>query len=154
MSRASHVAAFTAGAVIATAIGAGAIPRDDKAATTARYKTLDSFAQALAYVANNYVDEVDEQKLLHDATRGMVAGLDQHSAFLSAKRYQRLRQDTEGFGTLKALVDYNSGITAGFIKGGVVGSMQGRLAGEKSKGWRTGEIDKLRSVGRLFYEPI
>jgi TRAP-type uncharacterized transport system substrate-binding protein/HAMP domain-containing protein len=65
-----------------------------------------------------------------------------------------LRQDTEGFGTLKALVDYNSGITAGFIKVGVVGSMQGRLAGEKSKDWRTGEIDKLRSVGRLFYEPI
>ena len=96
MSRASHVAAFAAGAVIATAVGAGAIPRDGGAATSARYKTLDSFAQALAYVANNYVDDTDEAKLLHDATRGMVAGLDQHSTFLSAKRYQRLRQDTEG----------------------------------------------------------
>jgi carboxyl-terminal processing protease len=82
--------------VIATAIGAAAVPRDGDRALAARYKTLDSFAQALAYVANNYVDDVDESKLLHDATRGMVAGLDQHSAFLSARRYQRLRQDTEG----------------------------------------------------------
>src|SRR4029079_11720123 len=76
--------------------GAGAIPRDDAAATTTRYKTLDSFAQALAYIANNYVDDVHEDMLLHDAIRGMIAGLDQHSAFLSARRYQRLRQDTEG----------------------------------------------------------
>lgn len=82
--------------MVATAIGAGAIPRDDTPPATARYKTLDSFAQALAYVANDYVDEVDEDKLLHDAIRGMIAGLDQHSAFLSARRYQRLRQDTEG----------------------------------------------------------
>jgi carboxyl-terminal processing protease len=96
LSRASHVAAFAAGAVVATALGATAIPRDDARPAAARYKTLDSFAQALAYVANNYVDEVDEEKLLHDATRGMIAGLDQHSAFLSARRYQRLRQDTEG----------------------------------------------------------
>jgi len=100
VSRATHVAAFAAGAVVATALGASAIPRDARP-TTVRYRTLDSFAQALAYVSNNYVDEVEEDKLLHDATRGMIAGLDQHSAFLSAKRYQRLRQDTEGeFGSV------------------------------------------------------
>lgn len=93
VSRASHLAAFAAGAVVATAIGARAVPPPTPAE---RYRTLDSFAQALAYVANNYVDEVDEAALLHDATRGMIAGLDQHSAFLSAKRYERLRQDTEG----------------------------------------------------------
>jgi carboxyl-terminal processing protease len=96
LSRATHVAAFAAGAVIATALGVGAIPRDEVRPAAARYRTLDSFAQALAYVSNNYVDEADEQKLLHDATRGMVAGLDQHSVFLSPRRYQRLRQDTEG----------------------------------------------------------
>jgi carboxyl-terminal processing protease len=94
VSRASHLAAFAAGAVVATAIGASAVPRERP--TTVRYRTLDTFAQALAYVANNYVDQVEEEKLLHDATRGLIAGLDQHSAFLSAKRYQRLRQDTEG----------------------------------------------------------
>jgi uncharacterized protein len=32
--------------------------------------------------------------------------------------------------------------------------MQGRLAGSRSKEWRNGELEKLRSIGRLMYEPI
>ncbi len=60
---------------------------------------------------------------------------------------------TEGFTTLKSLLDPNSGLNAGFIKGGLVGSLQGRLATEKAKG-RYSEYNKLLSVGRLFYEPI
>lgn len=64
-----------------------------------------------------------------------------------------IRRTTEGFATLRALTDNNSGINAGFVKGGLVGSLQGRLATEKAKG-RHGEYAQLRSVGRLFYEPI
>ena len=60
---------------------------------------------------------------------------------------------TEGFATLKTLLDPNSGLNAGFIKGGLVGSLQGRLATEKAKG-RHAEFNKLLSVGRMFYEPI
>ena len=59
----------------------------------------------------------------------------------------------EGRTTLRALADDDSGITAGFVKGGLVGSLQGRLASEKQKG-RHAEYSKLRSIGRLFYEPI
>jgi len=60
---------------------------------------------------------------------------------------------TEGFTTLKTMLDPNSGLNAGFIKGGLVGSLQGRLATEKAKG-RYAEFNKLLSVGRVFYEPI
>lgn len=60
---------------------------------------------------------------------------------------------TEGFATLKMLLDPNSGLNAGFIKGGLVGSLQGRLATEKAKGWHT-KFNGLLSVGRVFYEPI
>lgn len=60
---------------------------------------------------------------------------------------------TEGFTTLKTLLDPNSGLNAGFIKGGLVGSLQGRLATEKAKG-RYAEFNKVLSVGRVFYEPI
>jgi carboxyl-terminal processing protease len=91
VSRASHVAAFAAGAVIATAIGASAVPRD-----VARFKALDAFAQALSTVQTSYVDPVDEKKLLYDAARGMLHNLDPHSTFLPPTRYQHLRQDTEG----------------------------------------------------------
>jgi NMT1 family protein len=59
----------------------------------------------------------------------------------------------EGRTTLRALVDDDSGITAGFVKGDLVGSLQGRLASEKQKG-RHAEYSKLRSVGRLFNEPV
>lgn len=92
MSRASHVAAFAAGAVFATAIAARAVPRPD----VARFKTIDMFAQALATVQANYVDPTSETKLLWDATRGMLHNLDPHSTFLPPSRYQHLRQDTEG----------------------------------------------------------
>src|SRR4029077_5330151 len=59
----------------------------------------------------------------------------------------------EGRVTLRALVDDESGITAGFVKGDLVGSLQGSLATEKQKG-RHAEYSKLYSVGRLFHEPI
>jgi carboxyl-terminal processing protease len=92
VSRASHAAAFAAGAAFATAIAASAVPRPD----VTRFKTIDAFAQALATVEANYVDPTDEKKLLYDAARGMLHNLDPHSTFLPPSRYQRLRQDTEG----------------------------------------------------------
>ena len=61
-----------------------------------RYATLDSFAQALSYIASEYVDEVPERDLVYAAITGMVRRLDRHSAFLKPKSYQRLREDTEG----------------------------------------------------------
>lgn len=91
----SHAAAFLAGAIIATAVAAQAIPRSpDKNA--ARYASLDTFAQALSYIANNYVEPIDERKLIHGAIGGMARRLDEHSVFLPPNRYRRLRQDTEG----------------------------------------------------------
>lgn len=65
-----------------------------------------------------------------------------------------LRQSAEGFTTLRALLDDKSGIQAGFVKGGLAGSLQGRLASEKAKDWHERELDKLRSIGRLMFEPI
>jgi carboxyl-terminal processing protease len=92
VSRASHAAAFVAGAAVASAILAHAVPRAD----VARFKSIDAFAQALATVEANYVDPIDERKLLYDAARGMLHNLDPHSTFLAPSRYQHLRQDTEG----------------------------------------------------------
>lgn len=91
MSRASHLAAFAAGAVLATTFAARAVPRD-----VGRFRALDTFAQALATVEASYVDPVDEKQLLYDAARGMLHNLDPHSTFLPPNRYQHLRQDTEG----------------------------------------------------------
>lgn len=77
---------------MASAILAHAVPRAD----VARFKSIDAFAQALSTVEANYVDPIDERKLLYDAARGMLHNLDPHSTFLPPSRYQHLRQDTEG----------------------------------------------------------
>lgn len=66
----------------------------------------------------------------------------------------QLRPAVEGFDTLKGLVADPPQFDAAFIKGGLVGSMQGRLARAKAQEWQQKELGKLRSVGRLFYEPI
>src|SRR5262245_6851307 len=70
-------------------------------------------------------------------------------------QYEVYNEETspEGNATLKALLDEVPSVNAGFVKGGLVGSMQGRLATEKAKG-RYAEYSQLQSVGRLFYEPI
>jgi carboxyl-terminal processing protease len=93
---ASHVAAFLGGVVLATALVARAVPDSSSRSARDRYATLDSFAQALSYIASEYVDEVPERDLVYAAIGGMVRQLDRHSAFLKPKSYQRLREDTEG----------------------------------------------------------
>src|SRR5688572_14615491 len=66
----------------------------------------------------------------------------------------QMRPAVEGLKTLKGLVAEPPEFDAAFIKGGLVGSMQGRLARSKAQDWQSKELGKLRSVGRLFYEPI
>ena len=58
MSRATHVAAFCAGAILATATFAVAVPKD-----VSRFRAFDAFAQALALVENNYVGKVRDGAL-------------------------------------------------------------------------------------------
>jgi carboxyl-terminal processing protease len=59
------------------------------------------FAEALEAIRNAYVQEIDDKTLINYAIRGMLAGLDPHSAYLSADDYDVLQQNTEGgFGGL------------------------------------------------------
>lgn len=90
MSRTTHIAAFAAGTVLASAV-AFAVPKD-----VVRFHTFDAFAQTLAVVEANYVDPIDELALLRDSMRGMLHNLDVHSTYLPPSRYQKMRQDTEG----------------------------------------------------------
>lgn len=93
MSRATHAAAFAAGCAVAAAVSSLAAPRRPEAQ---RYRTLDTFAQTLSYVSQQYVDAVPERQLLYAAARGMAQSLDPYSAFFTPAEYRRLREDTEG----------------------------------------------------------
>lgn len=54
------------------------------------------FAEVLHKVRSDYIDEVSYEELIEMAIRGMVAGLDTHSAFLDAEEYEEILISTAG----------------------------------------------------------
>ncbi|MBI1882687.1 MAG: S41 family peptidase [Chlamydiae bacterium] len=65
------------------------------------YDNLDLFANGLALVQRDYVDEVEPQKLIYGALKGMLRSLDPHSQFLDPEAYREIQVETEGqFGGL------------------------------------------------------
>lgn len=64
-------------------------------------------------VKQNYVETVDDKKLINDAIGGMVSGLDPHSSYLDAEAFKDLEVSTRGeFGGLGIEV----GMEDGFVK--------------------------------------
>ncbi len=60
------------------------------------YQSLEQFSKILHYVEENYVDQVDESKLVLGAIKGMLSTLDPHTFYLSPDFYKELRADTAG----------------------------------------------------------
>ncbi|MBY4678914.1 S41 family peptidase [Marinobacterium arenosum] len=74
---------------------------------------LRLFAEVFGRIKNAYVEPVDDAKLLQDAIRGMIHGLDPHSAYLEPKEFESLQVHTSGeFGGLGIEV----GMKDGFIR--------------------------------------
>lgn len=74
---------------------------------------LRVFAEVFGRIKNDYVEPVDDRKLLKYAIEGMLSGLDPHSAYLDEDDYRDLRVGTSGeFGGLGIEV----GMENGFIK--------------------------------------
>ena len=74
---------------------------------------LNTFTEVFSNIKNNYVEPVDDKTLLDSAIRGMLAGLDPHSAYLDSEAYEELQVGTTGeFGGLGIEV----GMEDGFVK--------------------------------------
>ena len=74
---------------------------------------LRTFTEVLERIRTSYVEEVDDATLLENAIRGMLEGLDPHSAYLEPEAFQGLQDTTTGqFGGLGLEV----GQEDGFIK--------------------------------------
>ena len=57
---------------------------------------LQQLAAVFGMVKSDYVEPVDEKKLITDAISGMVAGLDPHSVYFDKKSYKEFREGTSG----------------------------------------------------------
>lgn len=80
---------------------------------TLPFEDLRTFTEIFGRIKRDYVEPVSDKKLLEDAIRGMLSGLDPHSAYLVADEYQELKEGTTGqFGGLGIEVTMENG----FIK--------------------------------------
>jgi carboxyl-terminal processing protease len=57
---------------------------------------LQQLAAVFGMVKSDYVETVDEKKLISDAIGGMVAGLDPHSQYFDKKSFKEFRESTGG----------------------------------------------------------
>ncbi len=74
---------------------------------------LRTFTEIFAKIKNDYVEPIEDKTLLENAIRGMLAGLDPHSAYLVPEDYKELQAGTSGeFGGLGIEV----GMEDGFVK--------------------------------------
>lgn len=57
---------------------------------------LSEFTEIFGMIKSDYVEPVEDEKLLNEAINGMVSALDPHSAYLDKKSFKELREGTEG----------------------------------------------------------
>ncbi len=85
----------------------------DKPKTGIPLEELRVFAEVYGRIKQDYVEPVSDRELLRDAIRGMLSGLDPHSAYLDEDEFNELRVGTSGeFGGLGIEV----GMEDGFVK--------------------------------------
>jgi carboxyl-terminal processing protease len=76
-----------------------------------RYEELELFNKVLYLVDNQYYREVDTEKLIEGAIKGMMDTLDPHSQFLNKEYFKKMQNDTDGeYGGLGLEVTQKDGI--------------------------------------------
>jgi len=69
------------------------------------------FDEVINRIQSDFVDEVDNEKLLTGALNGMLTALDPHSGYMDPKEYQELQNQTKGeFGGLGIEVTMEDGL--------------------------------------------
>jgi carboxyl-terminal processing protease len=118
------------------------------------YRKLDVFSHVLSLIENNYVESVDESKLVYGAIEGMVHTLDPHSSFMDPRSYAALKQETDGeYGgvglelgsrgdevVVVSPIDDSPASRAGFAPGDRILEIDG----VPTRGWK--ESDAVRSL--------
>ncbi len=145
-------AAIALSALIGGSFGPSVLAVDEK--IPEHYK---AFTAALGAIEANYVDDVESERLVYGAIRGMLGTLDPHSSFFSPREYAQMRERQEGryYGLGITIASLDGNITTQGVFEGSPASKKGirrgdviaRIAGEDAKGWTT-EQAMLRLRGR------
>jgi carboxyl-terminal processing protease len=105
--------AFGAALGIAASLHFSAVADRQSSALMLPVDDLRLFSEVFGRIKSDYVEPVEDRKLLKEAINGMLTGLDPHSAFLDQEAYRDLQVGTQGeFGGLGIEV----GAEDGFVR--------------------------------------
>jgi len=101
--------------IVLSAAGLVSLPSrqsgDAVAAGAEIYKNLELFGDVLEQVRTNYVVKPDDSKLIENAIKGVLTGLDPHSTYLTPKEVEEEQAETRGeFGGLGIDVTMENGV--------------------------------------------
>lgn len=116
---------------------------------------INRFTNAIAQIKDFYVQTTSDKKLLEDAIRGMLSGLDPHSEYLDEEAYKTLLMATSGefgglgievtgeYGVLKVIspIDGTPAAKAGIKSGDYIVAINNKLVSEMTL---NEAVDKMR----------
>jgi len=114
-SKFSQLGLVVAGVLIGVAISLNysAIAQRDAVALPLPIEELRAFTEVFGRVKSDYVEPVEDKKLISEAINGMLTGLDPHSAYLDQEAFKEMQVGTQGeFGGLGIEV----GMEDGFVR--------------------------------------
>jgi carboxyl-terminal processing protease len=98
---------------IAISLNFSAVAQKDAGFAPLPIEELRAFTEVFGRVKSDYVETVDDKRLITQAINGMLTGLDPHSAYLDQEAFRELQVGTQGeFGGLGIEV----GMEEGFVK--------------------------------------
>ena len=98
---------------VAVSLNYSAVAQKATAVAPLPIEELRAFTEVFGRVKSDYVEAVDDKKLITEAINGMLTGLDPHSAYLDQDAFKELQVGTQGeFGGLGIEV----GMEDGFVK--------------------------------------
>jgi carboxyl-terminal processing protease len=114
MNRLRNIGLVMLGAVAGVLISLNFQAVADRAGRTSLpIEELRAFTEVFGAIKTNYVEPVEDKRLITEAINGMLTGLDPHSAYLDAEAFKELQVGTQGqFGGLGIEV----GMEDGFVK--------------------------------------
>ena len=75
------------------------------------YEKIDLFGEVLENIKKEYVDDVDQKKMMDSAINGVLQSLDPYSAYMSPELFREMQTDTRGeFGGLGIEIGMEAGV--------------------------------------------
>jgi carboxyl-terminal processing protease len=100
-----------AGLGVALSLSFNAVADKDAGGNPLPVEELRAFSTVFGLIKQSYVEPVEDKKLITEAIKGMVSGLDPHSSYLDAEAFKDMQIQTQGeFGGLGIEVSMEDGL--------------------------------------------